>query len=110
MSFVEQARKRIEELREKIKARKPLLGESMLRGEREKLLGGGRLVQQVGQNIDRLVARAKERRPNIIPTVMERIKTYEPGKRLKELVPVPTSEIPAQQSAPTETYRKILRE
>jgi hypothetical protein len=115
MSFVEQARRRVQELMERVKTRRVLGSGTMLRGTQGQIiggqLGGGKVIQKVSESIDRLVATAKEKRPNIIPTVIERIKTYEPGKRIKELVPItaaPPSPPPAPTPAPE--YRKILRD
>jgi hypothetical protein len=112
MSFVEQSRRRVQELMERVKTRRVLGSGTMLRGTQGQIqIGGGKVIQKVGESIDRLVAMAKEKRPNIIPTVMERIKTYEPGKRIKELVPItaaPPSPPPAPTPAPE--YRKILRD
>ena len=111
MSFVEQARRRVQELMEKARTRRLLGSGTMLRGTQgQTQIGGGKVIQRVSESIDRLVATAKEKRPNIIPTVIERIKTYEPGKRIKELVPI-TAAPPAPTTTTTTTeYKKILRD
>ena len=91
MSLVEQARKRAQEILEKIRTRRLLAGQSITRSSEGQviggLIGGGKVIENIGKSLDNLVALAKERRPNIIPTVMERIKAFEPGKRIKELLP-----------------------
>jgi len=110
MSYVEEIRKRIQELRERLRSRRPLAGETVLRGEPGKLIGGGKIIEQVSQGIDKIISIAREKRPNIIPTVLERIKTYEPGRRIKELVPMPAQPTPEAAPPPAETYKKVLRE
>jgi hypothetical protein len=108
MSLVEGFRKRFQELLERVRTRR-LIGEGgVLGGSRGQIVGGGKILEQISKGIDRLVEIAKERRPNIIPTVIERLKTYEPGKRIKELLPSTTTE--TQTPTSTRTERKILRE
>jgi len=75
-------------------------------------IGKGAIIDQVTKRVDTLIATIKERRPQIIPTVVERIKTFEPGKRITELVkppegvPTPTAPTPTPTPAPT---KKLLR-
>jgi len=111
MSFVEEARKRVQEIMERIKARRPFVQGSMLRGSEGQviggLIGGGKIIENISKTIDNVVSMAKERRPNIIPTVLERIKAYEPGKRIKEIVPLTTGET---STTPSTETKKILRE
>jgi len=104
----ENVRKRIEEMREKIKARR-ILGEGSQGQIIGGIIGGGKIIENVTKSIDNIISMAKERRPNIIPTVMEKIKTYEPGKRIKEIVPIPTSES-SKTTTTTGEKKKLLRE
>jgi len=115
--MIEEFRKRIIEIREKIKAKR-LLGEErgVLRGSETRgqviggVIGGGKIIESISKTIDQVLTIAKERRPNIIPTVLERIKTYEPGKRIKELLPPATTGAPTTPETTTTPQRKILRE
>jgi hypothetical protein len=107
VSFVEELRKRVAELREKAKRPRLIRGEEATTAGG--VIGGGKVIETVTERIDRFIATVKEKRPNIIPTVFERIKTYEPGKRLKELVPLPKREEAAAPPVSAEG-RKILRE
>jgi hypothetical protein len=106
VSFVEELRKRIAELREKAKRPRLIRGEEATTAGG--VIGGGKVIETVTERIDKFIATVKEKRPNIIPTVLERVKTYEPGKRLKELVPLPKGEEAAPQVSVE--GRKILRE
>jgi hypothetical protein len=105
LSFVEELRRRIAELREKAKRPRLIRGEEATTAGG--VIGGGKVIETVTERIDKFIATVKEKRPNIIPTVLERVKTYEPGKRLKELVPLPRTE---ETAAPPVEGRKILRE
>jgi len=100
MSVVEQVRSRVRELLERVRTRR-LLGQATA-PTTGPLIGGGRIIQTVSESIDRVIAMAKERRPNIIPMVLERLRTYEPGAKVRELI-VPTT-------TPPPTERKLLRE
>jgi hypothetical protein len=107
VSFVEELRKRVAELRERAKTRR------LIRGEEAGtttggVIGGGKVIETVTERIDKFIATVKEKRPNIIPTVLERIKTYEPGKRIKELAPLPKKEEAV--APPPAEGKKILRE
>lgn len=90
---LEELRKRLSERMESIRARVPILSaeqrSGLLRGEglKPQVIGQGKIIEAVSQTVDKLVQTIKEKRPNIIPTVLERIKTFEPGKRIKELLP-----------------------
>jgi len=112
VSFVEELRKRIAELREKAKRPRLIRGE-LIRGEEATtaggVVGGGKVIETVTERIDWFIATVKEKRPNIIPTVLERIKTFEPGKRIKELTPLPKRGEEAA-APPLVEGRKILRE
>jgi hypothetical protein len=104
---LEELRKRVAELRERAKTRR------LIRGEEAGttaggVIGGGKVIETVTERIDKFIATVKEKRPNIIPTVLERIKTYEPGKRIKELVPLPKREETV--APPPAEGKKILRE
>jgi hypothetical protein len=90
MSLVEQLRSRVQEVLSRVRARRPLLGGESAQGQViGGLIGGGKVIENVSRSIDNLVKMAKERRPNIIPTVLERVRTFEPGKRIKEFIPAP---------------------
>jgi hypothetical protein len=120
---------RIEELRKRLiervtPLRKGLFGEegrpALLRGEGttnvagQIQIGKGALIDQVTKRFDTLITTIKERRPQIIPTVVERIKAFEPGKRITELVnppegaPTPTAPTPTSTPTPAPT-KKLLR-
>jgi hypothetical protein len=76
-------------------------------------IGRGAVIDQVTKRVDTLIATIKERRPQIIPTVVERIKAFEPGKRITELVKLPESTqapTPTSTTTPTPTpTKKLLR-
>jgi hypothetical protein len=118
---------RIEELRKRLiervtSLRKGLLSEEerpiLLRGESttnvagQIQIGRGAIIDQVTKRFDTLIATIRERRPQIIPTVVERIKAFEPGKRITELVKPPesiaTPAAPTPTPTPTPT-KKLLR-
>lgn len=98
-------RERIEELRKRI-----LGGETVLRSSGQVVgpkgvIGGGKVISAVTSAIDEYIALVKERKPNIIPTILERISKLEPGKRIKELMPTTTT----QPAVATEEKKKVLR-
>lgn len=110
--LVEQLRARIRETVERVRKRLPLLaGETgILRTSEGQiaggLIGGGKLIETVTKSVDEFLMRIKERRPNIVPYVLEKMRTYEPGKRIKEVLPTPTA-TPAP--TPVEEKKKVLR-
>jgi len=122
---IEELRKRLSErtatIRERLTSR--LSGQSALlrggseSGSQQRLFGEGKMINRVSERIDKTLKTLQERRPNIIPTVMERVKTYEPGKRITQLLQRPetrTTETPAATTATTATpvtegKSKILR-
>ncbi|MEM2618753.1 MAG: hypothetical protein QW356_04630 [Candidatus Hadarchaeales archaeon] len=102
-------RKRLEELRERMASviRPQELKPQIVPG----VIGSGRLIEQARVGIDRITARIKERKPALIPAVTEAIAKWEPGRRVKELIPAPASEspVPKETEKPAqEKYR--LRE
>lgn len=112
MSFVEELRKRVAELRERAKRPRLIRGEETAAGTTAGgVIGGGKVIETVTERIDKFIATVKEKRPNIIPTVLERVKAYEPGKRIKELVQLPKGETaaPLVEGKKIEG-KKILRE
>jgi len=85
---LEEIRKRLAERTKIIRER--LLGPRKTAGEiigKGGIIGGGRIITAVSETVDKVLASIKERRPNIVPAVMERIRTMEPGKRVKEILP-----------------------
>ena len=107
MSFVEEIRRVLE--------RRPKLVEGLLRGTTYRQIGSGAIINTIMTTIDQFVSTVQEKRPKIIPTVIETIQRYEPGKIVKTLVPtfggapapVP-SPAPTPTPPPSPTYRKTL--
>lgn len=113
MSLVEQLRSRVQEVLSRVRARRPLLGGESAGQVIGGLIGGGKVIENVSRSIDNLVRMAKERRPNIIPTVLERVRTFEPGKRIREFIPAPPpppTPTPPPPGGETLPPSKILRE
>lgn len=116
MSMIEDVRRRLMERMQEVRARVPMLREgSLLRGGSIRgqivpgLIGGGKVIETISQSVDRLIAMAKERRPNIIPTVLERVRTFEPGKRVREFIPTTGGPAPTTGAPPpTPSERKRL--
>jgi|GEM_PF-3991643 len=116
LTSLEQLRQRL--LQRIASFRLGILGESnkrvLLRGENNSggvvgqiQIGQGVLIDQVTKRVDTLLATIKEKRPQIIPTVVEKIRTFEPGKRVTELVAPPSgAQAPTTPTAPT---KKFLR-
>jgi len=112
---LEEVRKRIRESVERIRARVPILGEGgilsgksgLLRGQKEPLIGGGKLITTAEETLKKISEKALELRPKIIPTVMEKIKTFEPGRRITEFIPAPTGgETPKETGEKSRLLRK----
>ena len=110
----ERLRERVQEITARV--RRPLLGQkSLLRGSEgqilgpEGLIGGGKVIEHVTKAVDNVLEALSERRPNIIPAVMEKIKTWEPGKRLKELIPKTSEEGTQTPSAGTTTTTGVTK-
>jgi len=95
----------VEEFRKWVKTRPKVLGELKVGTYRQ--LGGGRIVENVGKTVQELLTTVQEKRPKIIPTVIERVKTYEPGKALKTFVPTKTEVLEKPETPQPET--SILR-
>jgi hypothetical protein len=72
----------IEELRKWIKIRPKMFEGAGMSTQ----IGSGKVVETVTSSIQNFVTTLQERRPKIIPTVMETIKIYEPGKMVKTVV------------------------
>lgn len=121
--IIEEVRKNILERVEKIRGRIGMLGESkeipsLLRGQVQ--VGGGKILEKAMSRVDQVTARISQIRPNILPQVVERLKTYEPGKRVMQLLPgapaaLPPPSPPVSPPSPgvkpaaPETKSKILR-
>jgi hypothetical protein len=99
---LEEMRRRIRESVERIRARGVLgggiLGQTkaagatptrLLRGQVKGplALGGGQLIRTAEETLNKITTRLMEMRPNIIPTALERVKKFEPGKRISEIIP-----------------------
>jgi hypothetical protein len=80
----------VEELRKWIQTRPKLIGGvGVLRGtgtDMSTQIGSGKIVETVTSSIQNLISTVQTKRPKIIPTVMETIKTYQPGKVVKTVV------------------------
>jgi len=70
---VERIRSRIQEIR----ARRPVLGQT-----RGQIVGGGALIEKARQRVERVTARIKERKPELVPKIRE----WKPGTRIKEIL------------------------
>jgi len=81
-------RERLEELRERI--RRPRAERGVERGEIE--VGAGRLIEVGKKRVTKVVERAKELRPGVIPKVAEIVAEWYPGKRLMRVI-TPKTEI-----------------
>lgn len=106
------ARPRLEEMLARLRERlRGIFGEGkLLRTQGQVvggLIGGGRVIDNVMKTVDSIIEMAKQRRPNIIPTIMERIAKIEPGKRIREVVAVRPAPSPAAQPTPPE--KRLLR-
>jgi hypothetical protein len=106
MPILEELRKRVASIRERIRVLPTERGLT-----REQAIGEGRVIETIQRTIDNIISAAKERRPNIIPTVIEKIKTYQPGKRIMELVPTRTTPSPTPSPTPfaPTPERRMLR-
>jgi len=110
LSLLEELRKRTTEIMSKLP--RPL-EKGVLRTQGQ-VIGGGKIIETVQTTVQNILATAKEKRPNIIPTVMEKIKTYQPGRRIMELVPgrmptTTTTTSPPSQQQPLGPITKLLR-
>jgi hypothetical protein len=106
--ILEEFRRRIASIRERIKVL-PTERRLITQGQ---VIGEGKVIETIQKTVDNIISMAKEKRPNIIPTVMEKIKTYQPGKRIMELLPTRPTPSPAPSPAPTYTptpERRMLR-
>jgi len=103
---LERFRRRIEELRRRIRERVPLRPEKGVTGEIE--IGKGALIELARERVDELVARVAELRPRVIPLVEE----FRPGERIKKLMKgqgtatgeYPLAEEEKERERPTATY------
>jgi len=108
--ILEEFRKRVMSIRERVKIL-PTERKLVAQGQ---VIGEGKIIETVQQTVNNIISMAKEKRPNIIPTVMEKIKTYQPGKRIMELIPTKAAPAPAPSPATPTTYtpaaeRRMLR-
>jgi len=78
----------VEEVRRVLQTRPKLV--DVLRGRTYRQIGSGAIIENVSKTAQELITTIQEKRPKIIPTVMEKIKTYEPGKLIKTLTPTGT--------------------
>lgn len=75
----------VEEVRRMLQTRPRLV--DVLRGGTYRQVGSGAIIENVSKTAQELITTIQMKRPKIIPTVMEKIKTYEPGKLIKTLTP-----------------------
>jgi hypothetical protein len=109
MRVLDEFRRRVMSIRER--ARVATTERRLLHGQ---VFGEGKIIETIQQSVNNIVSIAKEKRPNIIPTAIERIKTYQPGKRIMELIPPKSVSAPAPSPVTTTTYaptteRRMLR-
>lgn len=104
----------IEEIRRRIMERAKLIRERLVPGRlggeivgKGGIVGGGRLITTASETIDKVLQTVKEKRPNVLPTVLERIRTFEPGKRIKEVMPpIEGGETPTREEKKTRLLRR----
>jgi hypothetical protein len=77
---LEELRARLEELRERVRTR---LGA----GVSGQQIGQGALIERARSRLEELTARVKERKPVIVPKVVEALEQWKPGSRISEIVP-----------------------
>lgn len=83
-----EARKRIEEIRARAKERMGGMGGMRSGGlSSQQVLGAGKILETGRRQLETITARLKERRPGLLPTVTETIKRWQPGKRVREVLP-----------------------
>jgi hypothetical protein len=77
----------VEEFREWVKRRPKILkvGKSSM-GQ----IGSGVIVEQFLATFEDFVRTVQEKRPKVIPTVMQKLKEFQPGKALMGLAPTTT--------------------
>ncbi|GAH75658.1 unnamed protein product [marine sediment metagenome] len=110
-----EARKRIEEIRARAKER--VGGMGGMGGMRsgglspQQVLGAGKILETGRRQIETITARLKERRPGLLPTVTETIKKWEPGRRVREVIPTTEGEgaIPPRETQTTPSGGLSLR-
>jgi len=71
----------VEEIRRVLKQRPRVL--EGIGGRSYTQLGEGRIIENISRTAQELISTIQARRPKVIPTVIERIKAYEPGKLIK---------------------------
>jgi len=97
----------VEEFRRWVKVRPKVLGGLELGTYSQ--LGGGKVIETVSKTAQEFITTIQEKRPKIIPTVMEKIKTYEPGKLVKTFIPTTEGGVLEKPSPPPSPEVSILR-
>lgn len=85
---------------------------SVLRGEKPLFaqIGDGKVLDNITKAVDNVVKRVREVKPNIIPTVVEKVRTYQPGTRIQQLLPsTPPSTTTTTTTTQTAQSKKLLR-
>lgn len=84
---------------------------SVLRGEKPLFaqIGDGKVLDNITKAVDNVVKRVREVKPNIIPTVVERVRTYQPGTRIQQLLPSTPPSTTATTATQTAQSKKLLR-
>lgn len=83
-------RQRLEEMRSRVRERLRAVRPGSVSGEvvgPAGIIGGGRVLETVREQVNVVTARFKERKPMIVPKVTEAIAQWRPGARVKELMP-----------------------
>jgi len=80
----QKVRERVEEVRQRVRGQ----GTSgqLLQGVLPGKIGGGKLIETVQTRLNKITARAKERKPGVVPMVTEAIQKWQPGSRVKEVL------------------------
>jgi hypothetical protein len=107
----------VEELRKWIQSRPKLLERVRPEAGMSTEVGGGKIIETVTSSVQNLIATIQERRPKILPTVVETIKSYEPGRIVKTVVEETTKTVqevtgkvaapPAEVAEKTVLLRKV---
>jgi len=87
MNVRERMRQRLEEARQRVRgqgASGQILGGGLLAGGK---IGGGKLIEAARRQVQLTTTRMKERKPGVLPAVTEAIQRWQPGQRLRELLP-----------------------
>lgn len=51
------------------------------------MIGGGKLIDMARKRVETMTSRAKTRKPGVVPALTEALERWQPGQRLRELLP-----------------------